>query len=74
MKRLELLNCENVSGSAVKCFVEGRDKNFVVLLDDACRSIKQEDMMSLSKTVIVKQRFRKRKDLVLSPEKLVEED
>ena len=59
LKRLELLNCRNVSGAAVKRFVEGRDKNFVVLIY-ACPSITQEDMMSLSKTVIVesKQRFR----------------
>jgi hypothetical protein len=62
LKRLELLNCENVSGAAVKRFVEGRDKNFVLLiLVDTCPSFTQEDMVSLSKTVIVesKQRFRK---------------
>ena len=52
LKRLELLNCGNVSGVAVNHFVEGRDKNFVVLID-ACPSITPEDMMTLSKTVIV---------------------
>ena len=47
LKRLELLNCENVSGAAVNRFVEGRDQNFVVVID-ACPSITQEDIMSLS--------------------------
>jgi hypothetical protein len=54
LKRLELLNCENVSGAAVKRFVhwKGRGKNFTVLID-ACPSITQEDIMSLSKIAIV---------------------
>ena len=43
LKRLELLNCENVSYAAVKHFMEGRDKNFVVLID-ASPSITQEDL------------------------------
>jgi len=35
LKRLELLNCEYVSGAAVKRFVHLRDKNFTVFID-AC--------------------------------------
>ena len=67
LKRLELLNCGNVSGAAVKRFVEGRDKNFVVLID-RCLSITQEDMMSLSKTVIVESKPRFRKHQILHGE------
>ena len=52
LKKLELLNCERLSGAAVKQFVEGRDKSFVVLID-ACPSITEEDRMTLSKSVIV---------------------
>ena len=61
LKRLELLNCEDVS--VVRRFVnwQGCDKNFVVAID-GCPSITQEDLISLSKTVIVesKKRFSKR--------------
>ena len=71
LKRLELVNCENVSGKAVKKFVhwhwpgviwEGRGKNFVVFID-ACPSITEEDTMALSEiaTVETKQPFRKRR-------------
>ena len=71
LKRLELLNCENVSGKAVKKFVhwhwpggiwEGRGKNFVVFIY-ACPSITEEDKVELSKIVTVetKQPFRKRR-------------
>ena len=63
LKRLELLNCEDVSVVVVRRFVnwQGRDKNFVVAID-GCPSTTQEDLISLSKTVIVesKKRFSKR--------------
>ena len=54
LKRLELLNCENVSGAAVQRFVywKGRGDSFAVLID-ACPSITQEDIVSLSKIAIV---------------------
>ena len=54
LKRLELLNCENVTGAAVQRFVywKGRGDNFEVLID-ACPSITQEDIISLSKIAIV---------------------
>ena len=57
LKRLELFNCEHVSGAAIIRFVywnllKGRDKNFVVVID-ACPSITQEDIVSLSKIAIV---------------------
>ena len=54
LKRLELLNCKNVSGAAVRRFVnwKGRGKNFEVLID-ACSSITEEDILSLSKIGII---------------------
>ncbi|KIM39110.1 hypothetical protein M413DRAFT_447454 [Hebeloma cylindrosporum] len=52
LKRIELINCEDVSGEAVQRFVQGRDKDFTVLVV-SCPSITQEDMMELAETVIV---------------------
>jgi hypothetical protein len=52
LKRLELLNCKEVSGSALVRFVTGRSKEFVLLLEN-CPSVAQEDIASLSKIVTV---------------------
>ncbi|KIM39121.1 hypothetical protein M413DRAFT_447461 [Hebeloma cylindrosporum] len=52
LKRIELINCEDVSGQAVQRFVQGRDKDFTVLVV-SCPSITQEDLMELTETVIV---------------------